>query len=125
MSGPADRFKLRAGDKVWATLCVQPDGTAILEYDDSLTYFQVVTCPALTAYDSAGQPLTIKEGAGHVYVATSNGSPRLTLQTIPDVSDPKRQVQLVVKGTGAGSTGYEPTKDGGLVFNLRWIAPRV
>jgi hypothetical protein len=124
-----ERFELRAGTELWATLCVHPDGGKILEH--SLTDLNVAMCPGLGAYDSAGRLLTIRQSAGHIYLDAPNGQRRCTLQTttddiaILDVTDPKAQVQLVVTLTGAGSGRNEPMKHGELLFNLRWIAPRV
>jgi hypothetical protein len=125
----AERFQLQAGRDVWASLEAQPDGKKLLHH--RLNDLQVVTCGGLAAYDNDGHLLGLIQHGGYVSLNELNGRQRLTLQTptgdiaITDVIDPKGQVQLVVKLTGAGSAGNDPLKDSGLVFNLRWIGPRV
>lgn len=118
------RFQLRGASDVCATLCVHPNRTNTLEH--SLSPFQVEAYGqgGLAISDRTGRPCTLHVGDKHLSLATPGDIPLRIPTTITDgnivadVKDPKDQVQLVVDS--ASSTG----KDGGWVFNLRWIAPR-
>jgi hypothetical protein len=121
----AKRFELRAGNEVWATLSVDPDGEKTLEHP--LTEDEVSRCTGVGVYDSVGRMLTINKGDHCIYLDAPDGRRQLKLQVgsddeISDVVDPKAQVQLVIKLYGGGSGGNDPIQAGEDFFNLCWIA---
>src|SRR5579863_10524226 len=109
-----ERFELRAGDNVWASLIFKSDGQLILEHE--LTEHEVETCPGLVLYDREGQIVQMNPAEDGLRLYWPDGRIRrkLRLDTlsnnldVPDALDPKRQVQL------------ECISRGGWLFDLRW-----
>jgi len=127
MLEPAKEFALRAGERTWATLRVEPNGKKVLSYKLSET--ELAVCPPLVPYEGAERlkcVLAIRDRGPCMEFVSKSGQLRVRLAEDPEgnlfeVADPLGDAQLMVTLQGSGSIGNELVQEGWLALKLRRV----